>query len=174
MSQLSIAEISSLIKDVPDFPKPGILFKDITPVLESGLAFRSLVEHFVQTLAPETTKLAAIESRGFILASAIAQHRNLGVVLVRKPGKLPRESISHSYDLEYGQDCLEIHKDSFSPEDRVTIIDDVLATGGTAQAAEQLCQKAGAHILGSLFFMEISFLRGHQKLSHPYKAFLQV
>jgi len=166
--------IKSVVKTVPDYPKPGILFKDITPVLETPEAFRSLARHFVDSIAPDTTKLVAIESRGFILGAAIAQHINLGVVLVRKPGKLPRETHTYSYELEYGSDTLELHRDAIGPKDKVTIVDDVLATGGTAHATEKLCSQAGAEVLGSRFMMEIVALGGGAKLNKPYQALMQV
>ena len=128
---MTLDEIRELIADIPDFPKPGILFKDITPILNNADAFKSMAKHFVESLPPETTHLAAIESRGFIIASAMCQHCDLGMNLIRKPGKLPRETYSFTYELEYGNDTLEIHKDSLNSRDKVVVIDDVLATGGT-------------------------------------------
>ena len=162
----------NLIVDVPDFPKPGITFKDITPVLQNGVVFQEIVNLFVSTIPAETTQLLAIESRGFIFASAIAHHMGIGMVLVRKPGKLPRKTISHTYALEYGTDSLQIHKDAISSQDKVIIIDDVLATGGTAQAVEALCDKLGAQLLGHRFLMEIKALEGRAKLSANVDAFI--
>jgi adenine phosphoribosyltransferase len=172
--RLSLSEIAELIANVPDFPKPGIQFKDITPVLENGDAFRSLAQHLRECVFPGTTKLVAVESRGFLLAAAVAQYLEAGVVLVRKPGKLPRHTLTVSYELEYGSDTLEINADAVNADDKITIIDDVLATGGTAQAVENLVAKSGAKVLGSCFFMELTFLRGGQKLSFPYKALLKL
>lgn len=172
MKNWSVKEIESLIRDVNDFPKPGVKFKDITPILENHEAFQSLAKHFVESIPEGTTHLVAIESRGFILGAAIAQHMNLGVVLARKPGKLPRKTVSFTYDLEYGTDTLHIHEDALDSTSKVTIIDDVLATGGTAHATESLVLKCGAEVLGHRFLMELKFLEGGAKLSAPYRAFI--
>ena len=172
MKNWSVKEIEGLIRDVADFPKPGVNFKDITPILENHEAFQSLAKHFVESLPAGTTHLVAIESRGFILGAAMAQHTDLGVVLARKPGKLPRKTISHTYDLEYGTDTLHIHADALGNTARVVIIDDVLATGGTAHAVETLVHKTGAEVLGHRFLMELKFLEGGAKLSAPYTAFI--
>jgi adenine phosphoribosyltransferase len=171
---MTMNEISRLIRDVPNFPKPGVVFKDITPVLENAEAFRSLAQHLAEKIHPQTDKIVAMESRGFILGAAVSQHLKCGLVIVRKPGKLPRETVREDYDLEYGKDALEIHKDSLKPGDKVTILDDVLATGGTARATEVLCSKLGAQILGSLFLIELSFLNGREKLQNPAHSLLQV
>ncbi len=170
--KLTIESIQELILDVPDFPKAGITFKDITPVLSNGEAFQSITQHFSDAIPDGTTKLVAVESRGFIFGSAIAHHLGIGMVLVRKPGKLPRETYSHSYALEYGEDTLEVHKADLTVEDRVVVIDDVLATGGTAQAVEKLCAMTGAKILGHRFLMEIEFLKGREKLSSDVQSFI--
>jgi adenine phosphoribosyltransferase len=172
--KLSVGDLSELIVNVPDFPKPGIQFKDITRILEDGLAFRSLAQHLREQVFPGTTKLVAIESRGFLLAAAIAQYLDAGVVLVRKPGKLPRPTVAVSYNLEYGDDTLELHSEALGENDKVTIVDDVLATGGTAQAVENLIVKTGAKVLGSCFLMELTSLRGSRKLSFPYRTLLKV
>ncbi len=170
----SIQELSDLLKTVPNFPKPGIQFKDITPILENSSAFRSLAQHLRELVPMGATKLLAIESRGFLLAAAIAQYLDAGVVLVRKPGKLPRETLSIRYDLEYGQDELQMHKDSLRANDRIVVIDDVLATGGTAKAAENLALKSGAKVLGACFLLEITGLRGGKNLAFPYKSLIKV
>ncbi len=164
---MNIASIERLIKHVPDFPKPGVNFKDITPILANGEAFHALAKLMAEKVDPRTTKLVAIESRGFILGAAVAQYLNVGLVLVRKPGKLPRQTIKKSYSLEYGQDTLEMHHDALDADDYVTIIDDVLATGGTAHAVEELCRVTGAKVLGHLFLMEIAPLKGREKLRAP-------
>jgi adenine phosphoribosyltransferase len=171
---MTMEQISRLIRDVADFPKKGILFKDITPVLENAEAFQSLAKNLAARVSPQTDKLVAIESRGFILGAAVAQHCGCGLVLVRKPGKLPRETLRETYALEYGTDSLEIHRDALKAGDRVTLIDDVLATGGTAAAVEKLCANLGAQVLGSLFMMEIDFLKGRTKLSNPLVSLLNV
>jgi adenine phosphoribosyltransferase len=161
---MSVDQIHELIRNVPDFPKPGILFKDITPVLSHPQAFQALTEHLAELVPAHSTKIASIESRGFILGAAVAMHLRLGMVLIRKPGKLPFSTFSHSYDLEYGKDTLQIHVDALSPKDHVCILDDVLATGGTANAAEILCLETGASVSGFAFLMELGFLNGRQKL----------
>lgn len=172
--EMSLAQIQNLIRDVPDFPKPGILFKDITPVLSDGKALRALTEHMAMLVPKGTTKLAAIESRGFILGSAVAMKLGLGMVLIRKPGKLPYATLSHSYALEYGQDTLQIHVDALGPEDRVCIIDDVLATGGTAHATETLCLESRASVTGFAFLMELGFLNGRKRLKAPVQSLMNL
>jgi adenine phosphoribosyltransferase len=161
-----------MVRNVPDFPKPGILFKDITPVLSDPRAFRSLTQHLAALVPSHTTRLASIESRGFILGAAVAMHLGLGLVLIRKPGKLPYSTFSHSYDLEYGKDTLQIHVDALSAKDHVCIVDDVLATGGTARAAEVLCLETGASITGFAFMLELEFLRGREKLTANAKTLI--
>lgn len=162
--------LKGYIVDVPDFPKKGVLFKDITPLLEDPKAFHSLIQTMGQHIPKSVTKLVGVESRGFILASALAFHMGKGLVLCRKPGKLPREKHAESYDLEYGTDSLELHKSSLSAHDQVLIVDDVLATGGTAAAVAQLCEKSNAHVEGFLFLMEIGFLKGSTKLKQPVQS----
>lgn len=171
---MNLEQIHRMIKTVSDFPKKGIQFKDITPVLENGEAFRSLAKLLAEKVNPASTKLISIESRGFILGAAVAQQLGCGMVLVRKPGKLPRETVKESYALEYGTDSLEVHKDALKPGDKVTIIDDVLATGGTAGAVEKLCAHLGAEVLGSVFLMEIEFLNGRSKLTRPNVSLMKV
>ena len=168
---MNIQAVKDLILDVPNFPKEGVVFKDITPVLETPQAFAAVAQKFVEIIEPLKTgpndKLIAIESRGFLFACAIAPILQMGVVLARKPGKLPRKTVSHTYDLEYGTDTLEIHEGSVKQGDTVFIIDDVLATGGTAQAVETLCTKMGAQVVASVFLMELTFLNGSKKLQRP-------
>ena len=154
----------SRIVDVADFPKPGILFKDITPVLEDEKAFAAVVDDLASHLNG-ANKVAGIESRGFIFASAIAAKHNLGLVLLRKPGKLPRETHVIQYQLEYGFDSLEMHIDSLNQKDSVILIDDVLATGGTLLAGSELIAKSGARLTNSAVFIEISALKGRTRLS---------
>jgi adenine phosphoribosyltransferase len=171
---MSIGEVRQLIQDVPDFPKPGIMFKDITPVLENPVAYKSLTRLLCEQVPSKAKKLVAIESRGFLLASAMSQHLDCGVVLVRKPGKLPRPTWSQTYALEYGEDQLEIHRDALLSNEEVVIVDDVLATGGTAEAVEKLTKKAGGQVLMSLFLMEIEFLSGSKRLKAPARSLIQV
>ncbi|MGB0591239.1 MAG: adenine phosphoribosyltransferase [Myxococcota bacterium] len=159
------ATLRRLTLDVPDFPKPGIVFKDITPVLEDPAAFKEVIDAIASHWADRgITRLVGIESRGFIFGSALAYAMDLGLTLVRKPGKLPRETRSVSYELEYGSDNLEIHVDAVGPADRVLIVDDVLATGGTAEAVCTLIAGTGATVAGLAFALELGFLPGRDRL----------
>ncbi|MGA0798779.1 MAG: adenine phosphoribosyltransferase [Candidatus Nanopelagicales bacterium] len=155
----------SLIQDVLDFPKPGIIFKDITPVLLDEKAFSSVLDDFSQQLNG-ANKVAGIESRGFIFAAALAAKNDLGLVLMRKPGKLPRETHSVDYALEYGTDSLHVHVDSIIAGDSVFLVDDVLATGGTMRAAGELVQLAKANVARAAVFLEISALKGRDLLGN--------
>lgn len=167
------AYLQSLLISVHDFPKPGVIFRDITPILESPIAFQSLVHQLNRSMHHlDFNKLVALESRGFILGAAVAAVRNVGLVVARKPGKLPRAVLKQAYNLEYGDDCLEMHVSSLSKTDRVVIIDDVLATGGSAHAVEQLCERSGAEILGHRFFIELAALEGRKKLHFPAESLL--
>ena len=157
--------LSSAIRDVPDFPKPGILFKDITPVLRDASLFRRAIEQLAALCADlEVDKVVAIESRGFILGGALAVRLGAGFVPVRKPGKLPWKARRATYALEYGTDTLEMHEDAVSPADRVLVVDDVIATGGTARAAGELVAAGGASVAAYLFLVELGFLDGRAKL----------
>ncbi len=154
-----------LIVDVPDFPLPGIVFKDITPVLDDPTSFRQVIDAFAEEWTDHgITRVVAIESRGFIFGSALAYVMGVGLTLVRKPGKLPRKTVKIEDALEYGTDTREIHRDALSPSERVVIIDDVLATGGTAAATLGLVQSTGAEIAGLGFLIELGFLGGRNKL----------
>lgn len=166
-------ELKDYICDVPDFPEKGIIFKDITPLLQDSNAFSKTTKAFAELVPEDVKHLVAIESRGFIFGSALANELGIGMTLVRKPGKLPRETISHTYALEYGEDTLEIHKEALKPGERVMIIDDVLATGGTAEATFELCKKVGVEVAGFLFLMELGFLNGREKLSAPIHTLLK-
>ena len=157
--------IDAAIRDVHDFPKPGIVFKDITPVLGDGELFRLTTDSFSDTLNGESvSKVIGIDARGFIFGAALAQEMGIGFTLVRKPGKLPRATRSASYELEYGTDELHMHADGLSSADRVVVVDDVLATGGTAEACARLVESTGATIHEFAFLMELSFLPGRDKL----------
>jgi adenine phosphoribosyltransferase len=158
-------DLRSYIRDVPDFPKPGIMFKDITPLLRSSKALQETVERLAEPfLAERVTNVAAIESRGFIFGSCVARLLDAGFIPIRKPGKLPWTKRRNEYVLEYGTDALEIHDDALTPTDRVLIIDDVLATGGTAAAASALVRDFGATLVGVAMVIELTFLDGRKKL----------
>ncbi len=160
-----IQRLSSAIRDVPDFPKPGILFKDIAPLLANAAHLNEALDLMVFMCSDRPVdKVAAIESRGFIFGSSIAARLRVGFVPVRKPGKLPAKTISVSYDLEYGQDSLEIHADAIEKGERVLIVDDVIATGGTARATAQLVEQLGGSVAAYAFLVELGFLNGRSKL----------
>ena len=159
------ASLQSLIRDVPDFPKQGIVFKDITPLLKDAAAFKALVDGFTARFQGKgVTQVAVIESRGFLLGSAIAHRLGAGLIPIRKKGKLPWKVLSASYELEYGTDTIEVHQDAAGAKDKVLVIDDVIATGGTAKAACELMEKLGASVAGVGFLIELSFLKGREKL----------
>ena len=158
-------EFKKLIREVPDFPKPGILFYDITTLLKDREGFCRLIDHLtLQTRPIRADVVLGIEARGFIFAPALAYNINAGFVPIRKPNKLPAETESVTYDLEYGTDTLEIHKGAVRPGCRVIIADDLLATGGTAQAAAKLVEKVGGVVAGFTFVVELEFLKGREKL----------
>ena len=164
-------ELSTVVRNIPDFPKKGIMFKDITPLLKNPAAFRETVEWLGKTAAGKTiTTIAAIESRGFIFGAAVALELGCGFVPIRKCGKLPAATISQCYDLEYGTDTIEMHADALKPGERVMLIDDLLATGGTMAAATKLVEKAGAVVEQISFVIELKSLNGRDKLA-GYKVF---
>jgi len=164
-----MTDLKKFIRDIPDFPKKGIIFHDITPLLQNAGAFEAAIERMAEMLGGrEIDYLVGIESRGFIFASALAIKLRTGLVIVRKPGKLPYVTINASYDLEYGSDSLEVHRDAINHGSRVVLIDDLLATGGTAKAAGDLIGKLGGEIAGYCFLVELTELGGGNKLSpHP-------
>ena len=153
--------ITAHVRDVPDYPQPGVLFKDITPLLGDAGAFGDVVEAMAASYGP-VDKVVGIEARGFILAAPVAYEIRCGFVPVRKKGKLPAATFAQEYDLEYGSATLEVHQDAFLPGERVLIVDDVLATGGTARATAALIHRAGAHVVGVAVLMELSFLKGRE------------
>ncbi len=158
-------ELEKHIRDIPDFPKPGIVFKDITPLLKDPGGFRrtlEILEEQIRPLCPDL--LLGIESRGFIFGGALAYKMNTGLIVARKPGKLPYATDSVSYDLEYGSATLELHKDAISKGQRVLIIDDLLATGGTAAACARLVRNQQGEVAGHAFVVELGFLEGRKKL----------
>jgi len=157
------AVITAHVRDVPDYPKPGVLFKDITPLLGNAEAFGDVIEAMAAVFGPVDT-VVGIEARGFILAAPVAYEIRAGFVPVRKQGKLPSATFAQEYDLEYGSAVLEVHQDAFQPGMRVLIVDDVLATGGTARATASLIQQAGAQVVGVAVLMELSFLKGREAI----------
>jgi len=173
-----LLEITDLLKarirDVVDYPQPGIVFKDITPLLADGAAFAAVVAALAAG-HEGVTKVAGIEARGFILAAPVALALRAGFVPVRKQGKLPAQTYAESYELEYGTATLEVHTDAFDPSDRVLIVDDVLATGGTAAATTELIRRTGAEVAGIVVLLELEFLTGRAKLPGlPVRSLLAV
>ena len=157
--------LEQYIRDIPDFPKPGVIFKDITPLLANAEATAYCLEGLVSlTEGEKIDKVVGIESRGFFFATLLAKELGAGFIPLRKPGKLPYDTLKEPYLLEYGMDALEIHEDAISPGDRVILHDDVLATGGTAQAACKLIEKLGGEIVQCNFLIELSFLKGASKI----------
>ncbi len=162
-------DLTAYIRDVPDFPKPGIVFKDITPLLKDPGALETAVQALAEPYRhANLASVAAIESRGFIFAAAVAVELGCGFVPLRKPNKLPAETTSATYELEYGTDTIEVHVDAIHPGDRVAVIDDVIATGGTAVAAVELVESLGGDLVGISFLIDLAFLGGSARLSdHP-------
>ena len=161
----ALDRLKASIRDVPDFPKKGIVFKDITPILSNGQLFGLAVNIFAERYRRKSVeKIVAIDARGFIFGGALANYLGVGLAMVRKKGKLPYESHRHDYELEYGQGTLELHIDAVEKRQRVVIIDDLLATGGTAEAAAKLVEKCGGEIVELAFLVELGFLHGRDKL----------
>ncbi|MFI5496195.1 adenine phosphoribosyltransferase [Actinoplanes sp. NPDC051859] len=170
------ALVAGRVVDVPDFPQPGIAFKDLTPLFADGPAFREITDRIIAHHGADSFDVVAgIEARGFVLAAAIAYAIGKGVVPIRKAGKLPRDTYAASYALEYGEATLEVHRDSFAGGQRVLVVDDVLATGGTARAALDLVERAGGTVAGFTVVMELGFLPGRERLgSRTVHALLTV
>ena len=165
VTSVDVDVLKSHIRDIPDFPQPGVVFKDITPLLADRDAFRATVDELVRrTDGQPIDKVLGIEARGFILAAPVAHALGAGFIPVRKAGKLPWEVEKQEYVLEYGTDLLEIHRDAIAPGERALIVDDVLATGGTASAAIRLVEKLGGEVAGLAFVIELAFLGGRGKL----------
>ena len=161
-------DISTLIRDIPDWPKPGIVFKDITPLLCDSAGLAMSVEQMANPFRGKNIEIVVgTESRGFIFGTAVAQSLSAGFVPIRKPNKLPSETLAMTYDLEYGTDTLEIHTDAIRTDQRVLMVDDLLATGGTMKAACELVSKLGGDIIGITLLIELTFLKGRDKLG-PY------
>jgi len=162
-------DLKKFIRDVPDFPIKGIIFKDITPLLQNAQAFSWAIEQLAAKVQEEKVdQVLAVESRGFIFGAALAYKLQTGFVPLRKPGKLPYKTFSESYQLEYGENTLQIHQDALRPGENVVIVDDLLATGGTVLATTKLVEKMGAKVSAILFLIELDFLKGREKLS-PYR-----
>ena len=159
-----MSDLKRHIRDIPDFPKPGILFKDITPLLADKDAFRAAIDALVQPFRGRVDLVLGIESRGFIVGAAAAYALGTGIAVVRKPGKLPYRTHKASYELEYGTDSLEIHHDALDHETRVLLVDDLLATGGTASAAVDLVRQCGGRVAGCAFLIELTALGGRARL----------
>lgn len=171
---MNAERIKAAIRDVQDFPKPGILFKDITPVLSDPKIFKMAVDLFAgRAAACGAGKIAAIDARGFLFAGAVADRLGLGLVPIRKKGKLPYQTYEATYDLEYGSATLAVHRDAFAQGERVLLIDDLLATGGTAKASASLIEKAGGTVAEIDFLIELSFLNGRARLA-AYEIFAPV
>ena len=159
--------LKALIRDVPDFPLPGILFRDVTPLLRHPRGLADVVDAFAQRYrGRDIDAVVGIESRGFLFGAPLAVALGVGFVPVRKPGKLPADRLSRSYDLEYGTNTLEIHRDALLPGESVVVVDDLLATGGTAHAAASLVRELGAQVVELAFVVELSFLRGRERLGN--------
>lgn len=157
--------LRDFIRNIPDFPKKGINFKDISPLLANGEAFSECTSELAVHMPPDIDAIVGIESRGFLFGAALAQLTGVGFVAIRKPGKLPAATHSVEYELEYGTDVLEIHQDALSQGHKVVIVDDLLATGGTAAATIQLIEQLGAEVAACLFVIELDFLAGREKLT---------
>lgn len=164
--ELDTEVLRSSVREIPDYPKPGISFKDITPLLADPAALSTVVDAIVVSFGRGTIdKVVGIEARGFIIAAPVAYHFGAGFVPLRKEGKLPYTTMAQEYELEYGTETLEVHADAFTPGERVLIVDDVLATGGTARASCQLVERAGAKVAGLAFVIELGFLSGRDKIA---------
>ena len=158
-------DLKRFVRDVPDFPKPGILFKDITPLLRDASALRALVEQLAARLkGQQIDAIVGIELRGFLFAATLALQLGLGLIPLRKPNKLPHAKVRESYALEYGTDALEMHEDAIRKEDRIALVDDLLATGGTMGAACKLVERCGASVVACLFVIELAALKGRERL----------
>lgn len=171
--------IESFIIDIPDYPEPGVVFKDITPLFADPRGLRMTIDAFVEHYKNAgITKVVGPEARGFMIGTPVALELGAGFIPARKPGKLPRETVSASYELEYGTDTLEIHTDAIEPGDKVLIIDDLIATGGTAAATGKLVQKMGAELIGYAAILELTFLNPQEQLAlsgdHPLFSLIKV
>lgn len=161
-----MSEVEKYIKSIPDFPKPGIIFRDVTSVTENPEGMKLAIDEMDKLLdGVDYDVIAGAESRGFIFGAPLAYKNNKGLVLVRKKGKLPRETVEMSYDLEYGKATIEIHKDSIKPDEKVVLVDDLIATGGTIEAAAKLIESLGGIVVKMVFLIELTDLKGRERLS---------
>ncbi len=167
-------DLKDHIREIPDFPKPGILFYDISTLLAHPDAWRHAIEQVADVLAPyRPGLLAGIESRGFLVAAPLALHLGCGFTMVRKSGKLPGSTVAHSYDLEYGSDTIEVQADAITPGQRVVVLDDLLATGGTLMASINLLRQVGAEVVAAACLMELTFLNGRDRLDVPFHSLVE-
>jgi adenine phosphoribosyltransferase len=175
MQHIASERIANAVRDVPDFPKPGIIFKDITPILSNGALFRESIDLFLEACGPlKPDKIVGIDARGFLFGAAVAYQLGVGFVPVRKKGKLPFQAKEETYTLEYGEATVEMHVDAIAPGERIVLVDDLLATGGTSAAAAKLIGSAGGQLLEAQFLIELTFLAGRQRLEPvPVRAFLK-
>lgn len=163
---MTVDEIRKLIRNVPDFPKPGIMFRDFTPLIADARGFAAVVDQLAAPYLGKVDVVLGIESRGFIVGAPVAYRLGVGLAIARKPGKLPYQYVEQTYDLEYGSASLQIHQDAIAPgKGRVLLVDDLLATGGTAVAAVQLIQKIGGNVIGCAFVVELDALKGRERLA---------
>lgn len=170
-----VEEIRDYVREIPDYPTPGVSFKDITPLIGDGKMLRTAVESLENATSHlDYTSILSAEARGFVLGTALAYRAEKGLVLARKPGRLPRRVVSATYELEYGPNALEAHEDSITPESRLLVVDDLLATGGTARAMCELVENCGGTVAATAFLIELSYLEGRQNLSpYPVISLLQ-
>ena len=167
-------DLKDHIRGIPDFPKKGILFYDISTLISNAEVWQNTIEQMAHLVEPYNPKfLAGVEARGFIVAASLASKINCGLIMVRKAGKLPGQTISHEYDLEYGTDTIEVQADALKPGDSTIVVDDILATGGTMLAATHLLEKVGANVVLNAAMIELSFLNGTEKLTKPFKTLVQ-
>jgi adenine phosphoribosyltransferase len=169
-STMIAEEIKKLIRDVPDFPKPGIMFRDITPLIADARGFAAVVDQLAEPYLGKVDVVLGIESRGFIVGAPVAYRLGVGLAIARKPGKLPSQTVDQAYDLEYGSASLQMHQDALDGLGRVLLVDDLLATGGTAAAALQLIHKIGGKVIGCAFVVELDALKGRERLA-PVNCF---
>jgi adenine phosphoribosyltransferase len=175
MSRVNFEQLKSVIRDIPDFPTSGIIFKDITPILGDGQLFQRVIDHLAEEADKASpSKVVGIDARGFLFGAAVAYKLGLGFVPIRKKGKLPYRTIGSTYQLEYGDAEVEMHVDAIDPGQRIVLVDDLLATGGTSGAAVNLVQRVGGIVSSALFVIELQFLNGRQKLPPDVPAYSMV
>ena len=167
-----VSDVNALMRDVPDFPKPGIIFKDITPILSDASTFTRIIDWMASEVEGDVDVIVGMESRGFIFGTPLVDKLSAGFVPARKPGKLPYDAIGVDYALEYGTARLEVHVDAIKPGQRVLVVDDLLATGGTAAATVELVEKLGGVVVACVFLVELDFLNGRDKINAPVKALI--